>query len=75
MDKHRRGAYKELEQRIDRAQQMAKVTANLALQRHLLGKGQRHKVKARGGGDGGDDDADDDKDAAPVYKWRKERKH
>lgn len=60
--KLRDGAYAELEDRIDRSAKMRKLGEQMAMERELLKKGRRTKVA--GGEDG----------AAPVYKWKSQRK-
>jgi hypothetical protein len=44
MEKNRRGAYRELEQRVAREETMAAVVAKLQTKRNLLSKGRRSMV-------------------------------
>jgi hypothetical protein len=44
MEIRRRGAYRELEQRVAREETMAAVVSKLQTQRNLMGKGRRSKV-------------------------------
>eukprot|EP00041_Stephanoeca_diplocostata_P008617 m.127120 g.127120 ORF g.127120 m.127120 type:complete len:136 (+) comp17409_c0_seq2:745-1152(+) len=59
--KQRLAGYKEIGQRMERLEKMQKVSNEMQLKRHLLGKGRRVKVKGA------------DK-TTTVYRWRKERK-
>jgi len=62
LDKQRLKAYKELEQRHDRLDQLNRIACALQTQRNLQGKGKCKKVR------------DATESAPAVYKWRKERK-
>lgn len=64
--KQRELVYAELDQRIDRHDQLKKVEAGMQIQKNLMGKGRRYKVHNINEGD------DDGK--LPVYRWKKERK-
>lgn len=61
LEKQRHRCYEELRERIEREKKMKKVSEELQLQRHLMGKGRRMKI-TKGN------------NSCPVYKWRKERK-
>ncbi|KAK2570503.1 putative U3 small nucleolar RNA-associated protein 11 [Acropora cervicornis] len=61
LEKQRHRCYEELRERIEREKKMKKVSEELQLQRHLMGKGRRMKI-TKGN------------NSSPVYKWRKERK-
>lgn len=61
LEKQRHRCYEELRERIEREKKMKKVSEELQLQMHLMGKGRRMKI-TKGN------------NSCPVYKWRKERK-
>jgi len=58
-------AYKELDQRVKRAEKLDGALQKLTTQRNLMGKGTKRKISPAG------EDADDH--ALPVYKWKRER--
>ncbi|KAK9844257.1 hypothetical protein WJX74_000069 [Apatococcus lobatus] len=62
-ERRRASAYQQLLDRQQRHQQLATLTADLALQKELMAGGGVRKMKGRGGAK-----------AQPIYKWRKERK-
>jgi U3 small nucleolar RNA-associated protein 11 len=67
-------AYKELGRRAARSKKLHKVVNELALQRNLMGKGSKRKIRVDGGRDGGDsDDEKGDSTAKFVYKWKRQR--
>jgi len=61
LEKQRHRCYEELRERIEREKKMQKVSEELELQKHLMGKGRRYKIQK-------------DEKSTPVYKWKKERK-
>eukprot|EP00884_Botryococcus_braunii_P006604 jgi/Botrbrau1/15945/Bobra.0260s0006.1 len=63
LERKRAGLYKELLQRKKRLQVLSGLTNKLALQKELMGKGSKRKLKGRG------EDGE-----APVFKWKRERK-
>ena len=62
VEKKRDSAYRELEQRKRRVQQLDKVLDVMQTRKNLSGKGRRRKVR----------DAKGDRPA--VFKWKQERK-
>lgn len=58
-------AYKELEERKKRADEMQNIVMDMSLRKELMGKGRKRKLR---------DDEIVHPTAGPVYKWRKERK-
>ncbi|EDO33548.1 predicted protein [Nematostella vectensis] len=62
IERQRNRQYEELKQRIERKEKMQTLTEKLQLEKHLMGKGPRVKVK----------DATDDQPA--VYRWKKKRR-
>lgn len=59
------GAYKELEERKKRADEMQNIVTEMSLRKELMGKGRKRKLR---------DDEIVHPTSGPVYKWRKERK-
>ncbi|GLJ30394.1 hypothetical protein SUGI_0601420 [Cryptomeria japonica] len=58
-------AYKELEERKKRINEMQNVVMDMNLRKELMGKGRKRKLR---------EDEVVSPTSAPVYKWRKERK-
>lgn len=58
-------AYKELEERKKRADEMQNIVTEMSLRKELMGKGRKRKLR---------DDEIVHETTGPVYKWRKERK-
>lgn len=58
-------SYKDLEHRSNRAKKLGKVINRLQLQRNLMGKGTKEKIKKR--------DSDGIETGAVVYKWKRQR--
>lgn len=63
VQKNRR-AYKELEQRLERKGKLQTVLHDMDLQKRLLGKGSRRRVRK----------ANPEKGTPAIYKWRQQRK-
>ncbi|CAH3121286.1 unnamed protein product [Pocillopora meandrina] len=61
LEKQRHRCYEELRERIEREKKLQKVTEELELQKHLMGKGRRVKIQK-------------DEKSTPVYRWKRERK-
>lgn len=55
-------AYEELAQRLEREEKLTRVADGLQMERNLMGKGRRAKIRAAS------------EKGPAVYKWRKERK-
>lgn len=62
--KKRKKAYLEYEQRLERKEKLRMVLQDIDLEKKLLGKGARRRVR----------EADDEKGTPAVFKWRKQRK-
>ena len=60
LDKARERTYRELESRLDRADKLAAASAELHMQRQIMGKGTRKKVGTDARGNA-------------VYKWANKR--
>ncbi|KAH9320532.1 hypothetical protein KI387_015171, partial [Taxus chinensis] len=58
-------AYKELEERKKRVNEMQNMVRDMSLRKELMGKGRKRKLR---------DDEIVVPTSGPVYKWRKERK-
>ena len=61
IEKARKRAYKELEQRVEREKHLSAIEQQMQLQKNLMGKGRRMKVNTG-------------EDGPVVYKWKKQRK-
>eukprot|EP00270_Netrium_digitus_P011962 TRINITY_DN3838_c0_g1_i1.p1 TRINITY_DN3838_c0_g1~~TRINITY_DN3838_c0_g1_i1.p1 ORF type:complete len:268 (+),score=67.68 TRINITY_DN3838_c0_g1_i1:48-806(+) len=69
--KLRAGAYRELQQRRERAQKMMSLVVDMDLKKQVMGRGSKRKIKLRGRRN----KEDEDDGAAPVvFRWRRERK-
>eukprot|EP00250_Pteridium_aquilinum_P006145 c16119_g1_i1 orf=236-934(+) len=64
--KLRDGAYKELQERTERAAKLRSMVMVMGMQKELMGKGRKRKLNSS-------EDLSTS-EAAPVYKWHKERK-
>lgn len=62
--KKRKKAYREYEQRLERKEKLRMVLQDIDLEKKLLGKGARRRVR----------EADEEKGAPAVFKWRQQRK-
>eukprot|EP00271_Cylindrocystis_brebissonii_P009303 TRINITY_DN24038_c0_g1_i1.p1 TRINITY_DN24038_c0_g1~~TRINITY_DN24038_c0_g1_i1.p1 ORF type:complete len:258 (-),score=57.16 TRINITY_DN24038_c0_g1_i1:187-960(-) len=65
IERRRKSAYRELEERKERAHKLAKIAQKMALEKELMGKGRVRKIRP---------DEDTNPNGSSVYKWRKERK-
>jgi len=59
--------YKELDQRVKRAQKLSGALQTLSTQRNIMGKGSKRKISSAA-------DEEDDEQQPVVYKWKRERK-
>eukprot|EP00245_Coleochaete_scutata_P010506 TRINITY_DN3694_c0_g1_i1.p1 TRINITY_DN3694_c0_g1~~TRINITY_DN3694_c0_g1_i1.p1 ORF type:complete len:229 (-),score=55.77 TRINITY_DN3694_c0_g1_i1:234-920(-) len=66
VERKRTAAYRELEQRKERAKTLASVAQEMAFKKTLMGKGRVRKLKLEEGEEGSVQ--------RPVYKWKNERK-
>ncbi|KAK3265845.1 U3 small nucleolar RNA-associated protein 11 [Cymbomonas tetramitiformis] len=60
LERQRSKSYKEMADRAERAEKMISISQGMALQKDLMGKGRKRKMKAS--------------DGATVYRWKRERK-
>jgi len=65
LERARRAQYSELEQREERHAKMGKTLQRLGIEKALMGKGARKKLKSKGGAQEG---------APKVFKWKPRRK-
>ncbi|BBN16101.1 U3 small nucleolar RNA-associated protein 11 [Marchantia polymorpha subsp. ruderalis] len=61
--KKQESAYRELEERKERAEKLKSLTLTMTMQKQIMGKGRKRKL------DGGQEGVSE-----PVFKWRQERK-
>jgi len=64
VDKAREAQYREVIQRVERKGKLDQAASGLQLQRDLMGKGKKFKVKGKDG----------DESGPTVYKWKQQRK-
>ncbi|KAL3693017.1 hypothetical protein R1sor_006668 [Riccia sorocarpa] len=62
--KKQESAYRELAERRERAEKLKNMTVTMSLQKQIMGKGRKRKLK----------ESEVDGTQAPVFKWRQERK-
>ena len=58
-------AYQELSQRMERQQKLGALAARMAMEKEVMGKGRKRKLKPA---------APDGSSAPPVFRWKRERK-
>ncbi|GBG78452.1 hypothetical protein CBR_g26482 [Chara braunii] len=71
LNKARKAAYRELMERKERAQKLRMMLQKMAMEKELLGKGDKRLVHVNKGGDGNEDDTGGQ---CSVYVWKQERK-
>lgn len=75
LEKKRRVAYQLLKEREERARRLKAMTAEMAMQKEIShAKGHKRKLKAAAEEDDTPDGLAHLKKAAPVFRWKKERK-
>lgn len=62
-ERRKHAAYKELSQRLERQQKLSSIAGKMAMEKEVMGKGRKRKLKDAGDGS-----------SQPVFKWKRERK-